>query len=75
MEAYRDRKFRAPLILTSALVFNFALWPSYHRERTPLSDENWAGWTPEPVRTFFRGDTYLLHLQGFEPRIVQPASA
>jgi len=59
MEAYRDCKFIVPLTLTSALdlvVFSFTPWPSYHRERTSLSDEKEAGWTPEPVRTFFRGD-------------------
>jgi hypothetical protein len=77
VEAYRDSKFLAPLILTSALdlvVFSFTLWPSYHREKIPLTNEKEAGWNPEPVCTFLE-EKYLFHLQGFEPRIVQPASA
>jgi len=59
VEAYRDSRFLAPLILTSALdlvVFSFTLWPSYRWEKIPLTDEKEAGWTPEPVRTFFRGE-------------------
>lgn len=40
-------------------MFNFTLWPFYHRERTPLPDEKEAGWTPEPVRTFLIGEMSL----------------
>ena len=33
---------------------NFAPWPIYHRERTPVPIEKKAGWNPEAVWTFCR---------------------
>jgi hypothetical protein len=76
MKAYRGRRVIAPLILSLDSrprgVVNFTFRPLYLGERTPGTDCIGGYVGPRKELEVFEKRKKLLHLPGFESRVVQP---
>jgi hypothetical protein len=78
MKAYRGRRGTVLLILNLGAswrsVVNITTLLLYLWERTLVPIEWEAGWNPQPVHMFWRGEN-LLPMPGFEPWfIIQPTA-